>query len=390
MKLRARARITVRSDNKNIYDFVNRIHGEDFNCYGQYCRGGVFHADVYVSELERIKKLAEECGAEIRCYEYDSVSGRAKRYRKRFGILAGVVLVLVSAVYFSNIVMTIEIRGNENISDTAILSALGELGVETGVPLKELNLIDCENRLMVMVSGLSWAGIQQSGNRLIVNVTEMTEKPEMTRERVPCNVVAAKSAKITEVTVYDGMLMKKVGDYAMEGEMLISGVISDDTGHTTVHHAMGVIKGEYEQVFETSGNFTDVRKTETGNVKNKKWLKLFTLEIPLFFGRSKFQTSDVTESRRDFRLFGKYIPIGVLTKKETETARKEVTLSEEELKKNLMEKVYLYEKNFLSESDGVEIISRNIAETVTETGISIKVNYTLSGNICRQSDIFVK
>ena len=218
----------------------------------------------------------------------------------------------------------------------------------------------------------------------------MTEKPEMLRERVPCNVVAAKSAKITEVTVYDGMLMKKVGDYAMEGEMLISGVISDDTGHTTVHHAMGVIKGEYEQVFETSGNFTDTRKTETGNVKNKKWLKLFTLEIPLFFGRSKFETSDVTESRRDFRLFGKYIPIGVLTKKETETARKEVTLSEEELKKNLMEKVYLYEKNFLSESDGVEIISRNIAETVTETGISIKVNYTLSGNICRQSDIYVK
>jgi similar to stage IV sporulation protein len=63
------------------------------------------------------------------------------------------------------------------------------------------------------------------------------------------------------------------------------------------------------------------------------------------------------------------------------------TLSEAELKEQLMEKIYLYEKNFLQ---NCEIISRDIKEEITDEGMTLRVTYKLQGDICEQREIPVK
>ena len=52
-----------------------------------------------------------------------------------------------------------------------------------------------------------------------------------------------------------------------------------------------------------------------------------------------------------------------------------------------MDKVYLYEKNFLPD---MEILSRDITEEEKENSLRYTVRYTLQGDICDMREIYIK
>ena len=53
-----------------------------------------------------------------------------------------------------------------------------------------------------------------------------------------------------------------------------------------------------------------------------------------------------------------------------------------------MQKIYLYEKNFIGED--TKIVERNIITTKNDTEMTYTVTYKLEGNIAEQKEIFVK
>ena len=267
------------------------------------------------------------------------------------------------------------------------MSALSQLGIDRGAYIGGIDFHLCENKLRLMVDDISWAGVHRTGNRIVVQITEIVPKPEMVLERIPCNVVSAKDAEITYTSVYDGMLMHKVGDYVPQGTMLVSGVTSDDTGHVTIHHAMGVIKGIYEETV----TFTEEADSEvyapTGESRKCRYLTVFGAEIPLFFGRNKYESYVSEKNGGNLELFGKPLPIGFVSDKLTETKLTSAEYTDDELREKLSEKVYLYEKNFLGD---VDILDRNITEEKKENSLTYTVRYRIEGDICEQREIFIK
>jgi similar to stage IV sporulation protein len=181
--------------------------------------------------------------------------------------------------------------------------------------------------------------------------------------------------------------MHIVGDYVFPGDMLINGMTTDHNGNITLHHAMGEIIGRYSDTVEFSGASTKERMISTGKTDKRRRLKLFSLEIPLYFGKNRYEYSDSKEYDNPLYLFSKKLPISIETTEYTELSRTESTLSAEELKTELMEKIYLYEKNFLSDC---EIISRDIKETATDEELTLTVTYKLQGDICEQREIAIK
>ena len=85
--------------------------------------------------------------------------------------------------------------------------------------------------------------------------------------------------------------------------------------------------------------------------------------------------------------FGAQLPMSLETKTYTEYAEKEVTLDREQAGERLMDKVYLYEKNFLPDT---EILSRDIDEEEKENSLRYTVRYTLQGDICDMREIYIK
>ena len=151
---------------------------------------------------------------------------------------------------------------------------------------------------------------------------------------------------------------------------------------------MGEIRGTYEETVRFSGTFQTEEMLATGETDKQSCLKLFSLEIPLSFGRNKFSASTNTTSEHSLKLFGKILPIGVRSTTFIETRLTENTLTEEELSAKLMERVYLYEKNFLS--DDTDILDRSITTEKNPETLTLCVKYKLEGNIAEQRELMIK
>lgn len=379
--------VKINAKGRNLYSFINRIHNGHIYCFSQYCRKDVFYAEIYRNDLKMIQQFAEECSIELKFYECETVSKKLLRYKKRIGIAFGVIIALAISVYFSSIVVTIEVQGNSTVSESVIVSALEELGIKQGSFINGINFGYCERELRLMIDDISWAAIRHTGNRIVVEVTEIIAKPDMLQERMPCNVMAEKSAQITSTSVYDGMLMRIVGDYVMQGDMLISGVVEDAHGHITKHHAMGKITGIYEESVTFSEQYISEIYQPTGNTADEKYLRLFNLKIPLFIGKNKYQTASEEKLENKLNFFGKSLPISIVREELSETKLSVKEYSDEELDKIIMDKIYLYEKNFLKEE---KIITREITSEKDESSLTYTVKYTLEGEIGIQREIFIK
>ncbi len=387
MRKQLLGRIKINAEGRELYHFINEIHYRKIGISGQYVKSGVLYGEVERASLKRLRSLADELDIKLSEFEVPTLSGKFLNRRYRIGLFLGILIVILAFLYLSNVIVTIEIQGNETVNENEILFALEELGIEEGTPFGQINYVLSENKLRLMVDGISWVGMHRTGNRLVVEVTEVVPKPEMLNERLPCNVVAAHDAEIVYTSVLDGQLMHIVGDYVFAGDMLINGVTSDATGHVTLHHAMGEIQGIYKDTATFEGRFTQVRRTDTGEVRSQRRLKLFGIKIPLSFGKKEFEYYTSQENIKPLTIFGKQLPISLETTEYQENLRVETTLSEEELRAELDEKIYLYEKNFLSDC---EILGRKITEKKDADTITLTVEFTVKGDICTQKEILVK
>lgn len=388
MKDQLRGCVKISAEGRQLYRFINQIHDSRICCFGQYCRKDVFYGEIYRRDLPHVTEMAEELGIELKSREYRTVSSVMLRYRRRIGLLIGLIIAFSAAIYFSSVVVTIDIMGNTTVPDEDILAALADMDIKPGTPLRDIDFHICENELRIRVDGISWAGIRHTGNRVVVEVTEIVPKPEMLRDRVPCNIVSSHEADITYTSVLDGMLMHKVGDHVPAGELLISGIVGYGNGNTYLHHARGEIRGEYEETVTFSAPRAETVRVPTGRTKKQRHLRLFSLEIPLYIGSNDYDDFNETYSESSIGLFGKELPIGMNSTYIEETEPIVTEYSDAEFEDILREKMFLYEKNFLS-GDTV-IISRDIQKKLTDDGMSYAVTYRIEENICESREIFIK
>ncbi|MBP5579125.1 MAG: sporulation protein YqfD [Ruminococcus sp.] len=388
MSLRIRRCMRIDAQGRELNKFMNAMHENRIECRGQYCRNNVLHGDVMRRDIKKLRLVAEEYGIILKTAAYDSVFERLSRYRKRIGLLVGMILAVFTAVCFSGVIETIEIQGNTTVSDQVILAALAELDIRTGTPLFRIDLHSCESRLPFMIDGVAWAGMHRTGSRVVVQIREEAPKPEKTKGRVPCNIVSSHDAEITSVLVRSGNAVHAVGDYVQEGTLLISGVYESENRHISVYHAMGEIRGIYSENVSFSAAFRSNEYSPTGRSDTKRTLRLFSIDIPLYFSVSKYRDYSSAYSENPLVLFGKKLPISIKRTEISETARTEKVYTADELREKLMERVDTYEKNFLG--SGISVISRDITTTANDDSLTLNVSYRLEGSICRQQEIFIK
>lgn len=372
---------------KNLYKFINALRNESINCSNQYCKNNVYYGDVCNSDFKTVEYLAEKYDMELDYFEYETVRKKVFRYRHRYGIMAGIIIIFASIIYFSNIVLTIEVIGNDKIKDTVIISMLEEMGVKKGTFISNIDFSSCERKLRMRNTDISWAGMRHTGNRLVVEMTEIVPVPEMIEERVPCNIIASRNAQITNIAIYNGQLMRGVGEYVRKGDVIVSGVVSDNRGHTNLRHSLGNITAIYEDSINIHQDFKTVIYETTGNVRKEKYLNLFNFRIPLFIGKNNFSVYNSNSISIPYNFLNKELPISLTRTTIDEQTVKEKIYTSDEAKALIEEKIFLYEKNFLSD---VDIIESTLLYSETETGIDCTVTYTLEGEIGIQKDIWAK
>lgn len=385
MKIREYCDVSAKG--RNPYPFINAIRQSAIICGNQHCEGEVFRCRILQSDCEELKKLAADYHMELILHKKRSVIGFIRKYSLRLGILAGILIGTGLIFYESNIVETIEIQGNEGVYSSVILGVLENEGIAKGTWIPDIDMTHCERRVRASIPEIAWCGIRHTGNRLVVEVTEITPRTDILYERTPCNIVASCDAQITGIRIYNGHLQRLLGDGVAKGDLIVSGIFQDKNGRTTFHHAIASVTGIYTKEVELTEYYEVSESVSTGRSFRQRWLRIFGLRVPMTLGFPDF--AEFTEIKSDipFSFLSHTLPCGIQQCTTIEQQTTTIHRSEEEVKLALNASIVRYEKNILSD---VTILDRTIEYSQTEEGITCHLTYRVEGEIGTESDIFIK
>lgn len=380
--------ISIEAAGDNIYRFINSLRELHIVCTSQKCKNGKFTAQIYSRDLDKVEAAAEKFNISLTIIKRKGLRFKAYAYRFRFGVIIGILIVLGFVFYLSNTVVTIEVCGNNAITNQQVISALSDIGIYKGRFIPDIDFHSCEQRLRLSIPEIAWTGIRHTGSRIVVDITETVETPEMVNDDIPCNIVASKDAQITYTEIYAGQLLRKTGDGVKKGDIIVSGTVDDGNGHFLKKHAMGKIKGLYNEEIIFTQPYEENGQIYSEDIQTRKYFDFFGFRIPLFFSNIDSETYDYNESTTKFTFLGFEIPLGIVHCSYEPFTYDKITYSEKEADIKLQQQTALHEKNFY-DSKGITVVNRKIEKKSTDKDMQYKVYYTLEGDIGKDWEIYV-
>ena len=133
---------------------------------------------ITVKDFLKLPKILRKSGIRVHILEKSGFPFFFKKYNRRFGVFAGLVLFMGFLYVMSGYIWLIDVEGNVRIDDAVILSACEEMGIKAGIKSESISPKADAQELLLMVDDLAWGSLNIEGCRLTVNVTEVREKAE--------------------------------------------------------------------------------------------------------------------------------------------------------------------------------------------------------------------
>ncbi|MGN0695370.1 MAG: sporulation protein YqfD [Oscillospiraceae bacterium] len=347
---------------------------------------GSLYVTVSKYDEKFTRELAESVGMTADIVSKHGMGYFFQRYSKRVGIPIGAAAAIIIILLLSNIVLSIEISGNETITDDEIMTMLSDTGITYGTFIPSVNFRKAEKELLISSDRIAWASLRRSGFRVIAEISEMSEVPRVYSNNQPSNIVSMYDAQITSIKVCSGMLMPMMGDTVRSGEILISGVVSKKFEGTYNVRAIGEIRGQYRREISFTQPFEDTVRT-AGEPFSNRYLKLFGKSISLPGNERVSGQYEFTRDTEYLDFLNLTLPVAVTTVDITPFTEENVTYSQGQAEQLIAEKITDYEKNFLTDGD-IEVIEKSVERTADETAVTVTVSYLLEGNIGIEKPFF--
>lgn len=227
-----------------------------------------------------------------------------KKYKKRKIALFSILIMVVLLIVLNQFVWGIEVRGNYTIPEERIISVLNESGLKIGTPKFKIDQQQLKRDSLLKIPELAWLWVDKKGSKIIVDVREDIETPDVLSPDDYYNIVASKDAIIEEMTVKEGVPVVELGDTVLAGTVLVTGKIPVPVKQLTRYvKAAANIKARV--FYEEKGLFSTISTTrhETQRTKTHYTLDFFGNKIRLFHKDiSPFEVFDVEEN--NYSLFG--------------------------------------------------------------------------------------
>ncbi len=294
------------------------------------------------------------------------------------GFIIGLLIFLYLMYYQSLFITEIDIKGIDAIDETDFRSSLMEIGVMEGNKKNE-NLDDMKEYLYMQYEDLAWIGIHYIGNKMVIEIAEKTNPPEIISYDIPCDIVAQKKGYIEEVITKYGTAMVEKGEFVREGDLLITGMVSDEeTGEIKYVHSLGEVYAKIIYRINITEEKTEIIKNETGKRSYGLRLKIGTLDVES--GNSNILYSHY--NRKDSPVFDIMIPfpmkvclieygeidVAYRPKNEEEIENSIALKVNEYIKKNLPKDAEILNKDLMYEEERNIIKISVIIESLEQIG----------------------
>ena len=238
--------------------------------------------------------------------------GEFKKINHKVTVFITTLIMLFVILFSSNLVWDVRISGNSTVSDSKIVYALSDLGLEIGAFWNEIEKNKIENEFLMLLEDIGWININRRGSVAYVEVVENSydEFTEDVSSKKYSNIVATDDCVIEEITVVKGTAIVKPGDVVKKGDLLISGVLTSDEG---LCKAEGTVKGRLtDRVVVTTERSYKIEQEKRERLYSLT-LNLFNFSINIFkiYGNLA-EECDIIEDVKEYSFFGMCkLPFGI-------------------------------------------------------------------------------
>lgn len=268
-------------------------------------RGKTYTLRTSLASAEALLAGAREANIEAEILQKRGLPFVFTRYRKRPGLLVGMLAGLVLLFLAELFVWKVTVNGNTILSDQEIIDALEEYGIGVGSYIPQIPVLRAQNEFLITYRDISSIAINIKGTHVEVEVLERTHAPEIDPNDGVCNLVAAEDGIVLSVDVAAGTALVRPGDVVTAGQTLVSAYTVDGRGVYRLHHARGSVQA---QVYGSCSFVVPLERTVksyTGRTKKKTTLTVLGKDLDLFrTEESPYEYFDMTVEENPLILFG--------------------------------------------------------------------------------------
>ena len=365
--------------------FLNLISKRNISLWDMETSPEETTGKVYVKDYKSLAEFARQCGVRLRVKERFGFPFLTYKYRKRLGLFIGAFAFIVLIIIMQNFVWTLDIVGNERNSTERVNYVLQELGLRPGAFIPSLDLQEIENKAVLELDHISWFTINNYGSRIVVEMKETTDPPEIIDEDTAANVIASKAGIIRRTEVYSGKSVIEVGDVVAKGDLLVSGILDGNPDQTEFKHARDKIFAEtyFDETFEVMKEEKSRKKKE--NEFDRNYLVVFGCKLPLFLAFPLSGEYEVDIKDVPISILGLELPFSIKTLHYQEYESETIKYSADQAKIRLEEIYTNYKETQLNEA---EIISEESEFIELNDRYQLKTSLVCYENIALEQKLF--
>lgn len=290
---------------------------------------------VSIRGFRELKEIVKKVGCRVELVEKRGLPFIIYELRQRKMLGFGFVVFFALIFYLSSLIWHIEVVGNESVSTDEILTTLEKENIKRGIIKYRVDKDYIEYTLLNKYDIFSYLSVNVEGTKLTIEVKERDLPPEIVDKDSPCNIVARKKGVIEKVIARNGKVAVKKGDVVQKGQVLITGIISDEYSDYRMYvHAEGEVLARTSYSCKVEEPIVKTVKTETGEVYKRYELKIRDKGIQFIQGDIPFD--DYIENVREVKVFNVNLdlPIKVFVHEYKEVQSEKIKQDVELLKKS--------------------------------------------------------
>lgn len=360
-------------------------------------RNGVTYTDFFCGEdgsirfcvssgcAKRLERICAREGVDLRVLHSGGLPPLLWRYRKRVGLMIGVLLATALLWLSGRFVWDIRVSGNENMTEGEIIAELRACGFGVGTYIPDVRASELENRVLIASDRISWIAISIDGTVAQVQVIERTEAPPDEDLSRPANLIASADGQIELLELYRGNCVVKVGQAVRKGELLVSGLYDSALSGYRYTRASGKVLARTEHEFCVEIPLTYEKKVYGESKYDEIILNFFDFSLKIFKNSgNEGGMCDIIKEEKGLEIFGvSSLPVGFTVSRALPYTTEEATRTPEAA----LELAYAeLERQLGTLSSDAELLRKDISTTLTETSLILHCTVTCIEDIAVQSE----
>lgn len=367
--------------------FLNLTLREDIPLWDPVGEKGKLRAKTAVSSYKEIRPVAKRAGVRVRVKKRRGLPFIIHNNRKRGGLLAGAACFFILINIMSSFIWSVEISGLDHLSETDVRSALRDNGLSTGVFKDSFDIDRLERDATLQIGQVGWISVNVIGTTAYVELSESYKRPDIVPENEPCNIKANFDGQILRMDIAKGAAAVKTGDGVIKGQLLVSGVVEDSLGNSTLWHSEAKVYAQTKRSEKVEIPLVRKELLPTGESVTRKQGRLLNIKFPMNFCFVPQGYYFKQAHLDNYTVNGNGLPFDVYTENWYEYKEVRQTLTEKQAEQSAMTRLALIEAFQMLDT---EIKDRQIKKTLTKNSLVLEADYTCVEDIGYQTPIGIE